>query len=137
MQLTSLKPPSAYVQEKLGPQLTALGAKVVDNDDMSAVEVRFADAKTTTVANAAFEDSIDGIKLIFQDADGNGVRGVANGYDVLDAVAKIPGVTSTVAMETMPLQMRITTDSAATRTALETLLRDQTAGGDSIGISGP
>jgi len=105
------------------------------NTGPSSVEVRFDDAHTTEVANAAFEGSIEGIDLVFRDAQGHGVRGVADGYSVLETVAKLPGVTNVMALESMPLQLRITTDSAAAKAAVDLLLRDQTAGRESIGIS--
>lgn len=135
MQLTSVKPPSVHVEEKLGSQLTALRATLVDAPDAESVEVRFADPKTTTVANAAFEGAVDGIKLLFRDANGKGVRGIADGYAVLEEVSKLPGVTGTMAMETSPLQLVVKTSSAEARAAVDALLRPKTAHGDSIRVS--
>ena len=135
MQLTSIKPPSVHVQEKLGATLAPLGVEFVDSKDLSAVELRFKDAKDTTVANSAFEGAVDGIKLLFRDSQGNGVRGVADGYSVLDTVAKLPGVTQVMALESFPLQLSISTANAEAKAAIDALLRPETAHRESIRVS--
>lgn len=133
MQLTSPMPPSAYVQQRVGAQLESLGAKIVDTDDWSSVEVRFADPHMVEVANGSFEDAIEGVKVVYRDANGHGVRGVAGGYAVVDAVSRMEGVTSALALESMPLQLQFTTTPDA-KSAVDMLLRDATAFGETIHV---
>jgi hypothetical protein len=133
MQVTSIKPPSVHVQERVGAQLSSLGATLVDTPTFSEVEVRFTDPKMTEVANGAFEGAIDGVKLRFTDGNGNGVRGIAGGYAVVDAVAQMAGVTKAMALESHPLQLSFTTTPDA-KSAVDMLLRASTAHGETIHV---
>ena len=134
MQLTSIKPPSVHVQEKLGATLAPLGVEFIDSKDLSAVELRFKDAHDTEVANSAFNDSIDGVKLLFRDSNGNGVRGIVGGYDLVDGIGKLGGVHSYGAFETMPLQAEFVADSEASAATLKALLRPEAPDGTSLSV---
>ena len=134
MQLTSPMPPAVYVQQRVGAQLESLGGTIVNSDtDFSAAEVRFADPHMVEVANGAFSDTIDGLKVLYRDSNGNGVRGFATGYAVVDAVSKMEGVTKAMALESFPMQLAFETTPDA-KAAVEMLLRDETPAGESISV---
>ncbi len=122
------------MQEKLGATLAPLGVEFVDSKETYAVELRFKNPLDTEVANAAFQDSVDGVQLLFRDEHGNGVRGVASGYGIIDGVGKLAGVRSVGAFETMPLQGEVVADSEASAAALKQLLRPVAADGTSLSV---
>lgn len=132
MQLTSPMPPSIYVHQKIGAQLDSLGAKLVDKG-LTGVEARLPDPKNVELANAAFRDAIEGVSITWRDKDGNGVRGFASDYAIADGIGKLAGVTSVAAMETSPLQIRVSATADA-KDALNALLRERAPGGESIGV---
>ncbi len=133
MQLTSLMPPSVYVQQRVGAQIESLGGTIVDAADMQSAEIRFSDPHMVEVANGAFSDAIEGLRVVYRDADGNGVRGLATGYAVVDAVSKMDGVTKAMALESFPMQLAFETRPDA-KAAVEMLLRDETPAGETISV---
>lgn len=131
---TGIVPRSTRLQHEYGRFVGALGGTFVDSLDRTSVEVRFQDPRMAAVANAAFESTLDGVKLTFRDSAGTAVRGFDDGYAVLDAVSKMPGVEGVAALETMPMQMTIDTVDAPTRDAIDALLRPETINGHSISV---
>ena len=136
MQLTSVKPPSVHLKEQFGPQLDSLGAKLVDTG-IGSVEARVPDPKTVAFANAAISNALAGIDVRWTDSDGNGVRGFATGYDVVDGIAKLAGVERVGAFESLPLQISAMAKTTEDFEVLSAFLRSTASGGESINISDP
>ena len=128
MQLLRPISPIAQVNEIIGPELKSMGAKLVDKG-LRSVEARLANPADVEVANAAFNDAINGVSIAWRDAAGNGVRGVAGIDAVINTVSKMPTVQSMTGAETYPSQVTVISKPNQSN-GLSWLLREKTTTGD-------
>lgn len=136
--MTSDFAPSAQVAQRFSDHFTAFGADEVITTGADEVTLKF-DQKSGfeyMIATAAIKGAVDGVKLVFELADGANVpRMLPGAQHVVPTLAKLPGITGVTVAETFPEQVTLFADGRRSASDAVTLLNDTLPGGASIGVT--
>ena len=130
--------PSVKVAQRFNDHFTAFGVDEVVPTGADEVTLRF-DQKSGfeyMLANTAIKDSVDGVKLVFDLADGAAVpRLMPGAQHLVPTYSKLPGITSVRIAETSPEQVTLVADGRQAASDAVTLLRSSLPGGASVGVT--
>ena len=130
--------PSVKVAQRFNDHFTAFGVDEVVPTGAEELTLRF-DQKSGfeyMTATAAIKGAVDGVKLVFDLADGASVpRLLPGAQHIVPTYAKLPGITSVRVGETFPEQVTLVADGRKSASDAVTLLNAKLPGGASVGVT--